>query len=334
MRLALAFAAALGLLVAPAPGDEIDPVVREVLTKQWHFTRDDLADILHGKVVKRSLESSAAGELAVVGAIRVDASKQRFLDLVRDIPRFKRGPEVVAIGRFSSPPALQDLASLTIDKDDFDASTCKVHDCDVRLPANIIEQVPRAADPVAYFKQIVFENVVAYEKGETQGRLVQYDDGQRPIRPGEEFEGLLRDAPALGALAPSLPDYFRKYPADPIAGDDDFLYWSKEKFGIAPFVTVTHVAIVCPSVRTCVMATRDVYSSRYIDASLSISVATDVGDPAHGFYLVFANRSRANALKGGFAAVRRALAGRRARASLEENLRRVKVQLEDGLASR
>ena len=334
MRLALAFAAALGLLVSAAPGDEIDPVVREVLTKYWHFTRDDLADIQHGKVVKRSLESSTAGELAVVGATRVDAPKQRFLDLVRDIPRFKRGPEVVAIGRFSNPPEMQDLASLTIEKDDFDASTCKVHDCDVRLPANVIEQVARAADPVAFFKQIVFENVVAYEKGATQGRLVQYDDGQRPIRPGDEFEGLLRDAPALGALAPALPDYFRKYPADPIAGDDDFLYWSKEKFGIAPFVTVTHVAIVCPSARTCVMATRDVYSSRYIDASLSISVATDVGDPAQGFYLVFANRSRANALKGGFASLRRSLAGRRARTSLEDNLKRVKAQLEAGLASR
>ena len=31
-----------------------------------------------------------------------------------------------------------------------------------------------------------------------------------------------------------------------MAGAEDFLYWSKEKFGIAPFITVTHVVIACP----------------------------------------------------------------------------------------
>ena len=146
----------------------------------------------------------------------------------------------------------------------------------------------------------------------------------------QEFEGLVNGSSALGALVPGLPDHFLHYPADAVAGDDDFLYWSKEKFGIAPFITVTHVTIVCPSARTCVMATRDVYSSRYIDASLSISIATDAASQPDGFFLIFANRSRANALKGGFAGLRRALTARRARASLEENLKQVKARLESG----
>src|SRR5437764_8703212 len=133
MRLALAFTAALGVLAASAPGDDIDPSVREVLTKFWHFTADDLAEVQHGRVVRRSLESLAPGELAVVGAIRVNAPKQRFLDLARDIERFKRSPDVLALGRFSAPPVLRDLAPLTIDTNDFDAATCRVHDCDVRL---------------------------------------------------------------------------------------------------------------------------------------------------------------------------------------------------------
>jgi hypothetical protein len=254
---------------------------------------------------------------------------------VRDIANFKRGPDVLAIGRFSNPPTLQDLASLTVDKDDIDARSCKLQDCDVRLPASVIERMPHEADPSAYFKQVLLDNVLAYERGDAQGRILQYDDGDRPIRPADEFDGLLRNTPALGALVPSLPDHFLKYPADPVAGDDDFLYWSKEKFGIEPFITVTHVTIVCPTSRTCVMATRDVYSSRYIDASLSISVASDVGNQSDGFYLIFANRSRASALKGGFAAgLRRSVAARRARGSLEDNLKRVKTLLESGLASR
>ena len=97
---------------------------------------------------------------------------------------------------------------------------------------------------------------------------------------------------------------------------------------MAPFITVTHVTIVCPSTATCVMTTKDVYSSRYIDASLAMTIATDsLASPA-AFYLVYGNRSRANALKGGFSSLRRLLVERRARGSLEENLRTLKIQLE------
>ena len=335
MRVALALAMSFAMLAgAPPPADDMDPGVRAVLTKYLRFSNDDLAELQRGKIAKHSVDASSAGEMAVAGAARVRGSKDTFLDLARDIVRFKRSPDVLAVGRFSRPPTLQDLAPLTIDSDDFSPRTCRPHDCDVRLPASVIERVPRERDPVAFFKQVILDNVVAYEKGDAQGRLLQYDDGDRPIRPVDEFNDLLRTAPALGALVPALPDHFRNYPADVIAGDEDFLYWSKEKFGIAPFITVTHVTIVCPSPRTCVMATRDVYSSRYIDASLSLSIATDAASQPEGYYLVFANRSRANALKGGFAALRRSLAARRARASLEENLKQVRARLESGLASR
>jgi hypothetical protein len=334
MRCAIAWLTAVVLLAGAAPGDDIDPLVRNVLTTNFRFSRDELSDLARGKVIKHSVDASAAGEMAVVGGIRVNGSKQTFLDLARDIANFKRGADVLAIGRFNTPPTMQDLASLTINKDDFDPSTCRLHDCDVRLPASVIEKIPHTPDPAAYFKQVLLDNVIAYENGETQGRLLQYDDGDKPIRPVDECEGLLRDTPALGALVPSLPDHFRHYPADAVAGDDDFLYWSKEKFGIAPFITVTHVTIVCPSTRTCVMATRDVYSSRYIDASLSISVATDAGTQPAGYYLIFANRSRASALKGGFSGLRRAIAARHARGALEENLKQVKARLEAGLAPR
>lgn len=342
MRPALVAALTIGLATSAAALGEIDPGVRAVAMRYLRFSAGDIADLQAGKIVKHSNDASAPGEIAVAGGVRVHVPKQRFLDRVRDIVGFKRTPDVLEIGRFSNPPTLQDLAGLTIGKDDFDASTCRIKDCDVRLPADVIRRVQHEIDPHArdaqqqaasLFKQVLLDDVIAYEKGETRGRLLEYDDGDRPIQPANEFDGVLRDAPALAALAPSLPDHFRKYPAEPIAGDEDFLYWSKEKFGIAPFITVTHVTIVCPTAATCVVATRDVYSSRYIDASLSITVATDAAGDPDSFYLIFANRSRANALKGGLAGLRRALASRRARSSVEDNLKRIKKQLETGLAS-
>ena len=179
----------------------------------------------------------------------------------------------------------------------------------------------------ARFKQLLLDDVTAYVNG-SSGRFEQYDDGSRPIRPLDEFDGVLRSSPALAALVPGLPDHLKNFPASRLPDADDFLYWSKERVSMAAFITVTHVTIVCPSTTTCVMTTKDVYSSRYIDASLAISIATDSLDTPSAFYLVYGNRSRANALKGGFSSLKRAIVERRARGSLEEHLRTLKAQME------
>jgi hypothetical protein len=336
MRFALVIAALAALMAAPPPSD-IDPAVRGVMTRYLRFTAGELADLQNGKIVRHSTDASAPGELAVAGGARIRSSKEAFLDRMRDIARFKRGPDVTQIGRFSNPPTLQDLATLTIDNDDFDLRSCRVGDCDARLPADVIRRFQQeigagGADAqrriTELFKRVLLEHVIAYEKGETHGRILEYDDDEPPIRPADEFEGVLRDSPALAALVPGLPDHLRHYPSGRVPNTEDFLYWSKEKFGIAPFITATHVTILCPAVHTCVVTTKDVYSSRYIDASLAISIATDSEMSREHFYLIYANRSRANALKGGFATLRRALAGRRARSSLEENLRAIRSRLE------
>ena len=82
------------------------------------------------------------------------------------------------------------------------------------------------------------------------------------------------NTPAISALSSSLRDHLAAFPARRMAGAEDFLYWSKEKFGIAPFITVTHVVMTCPSERLCLVASRDVYSSRYIDASLALTITS------------------------------------------------------------
>jgi hypothetical protein len=314
---------------------DLAPDVRTVLTRDLLFSRADLADIDQGKVVRHGLSASAPGEIAVVGGTRVNAPKALFLERVRDIKAFKRGPDVVQIGTFSTPPVLEDLSALTIDTGDLDVRTCRVYDCDVRLPAETIKRFqaidPKAADAqargAALFKQVLLDHVVGYVSGGS-GRISQYDDGKRPIRPMDEFAGLLSRARAVGALVPGLPAHLQAFPSAALAGAEDFLYWSKEKFGIAPFITVTQMTIVCPSQVTCVVASKDVYSSRYIDASLSLTIASDAPQTSDAFYLVYANYSRANALKGAFGGLRRSIAERRARNALETSLRATRLTLE------
>src|SRR6185369_14020379 len=108
--------------------------------------------------------------IAVAGGVRVHAPKARLLERVRDITRFKRGPEILQIGRFSSPPSLQDLDGLTVDKDTFDPGSCRVGDCNVRLSADLIRRFQRDVDArapdaqaraSAWFKEMLLENVRA-----------------------------------------------------------------------------------------------------------------------------------------------------------------------------
>ena len=72
-----------------------------------------------------------------------------------------------------------------------------------------------------------------------------------------------------------LDEHIREFPDRPIAGAEDFLYWSKEKFGLTPFITVTHVTIARDAEGDYVMTSKDVYSSRYFDASLTVAIASD-----------------------------------------------------------
>jgi hypothetical protein len=329
---------ALSAVALPGASEpDLEPRVRAVLTRYLRFGATELTELDRGRVVRHTLDAHAPGEIAVAGAIRVNAPKMRLLDRARDIVQFKRGQEVLQIGRFSNPPTLDDLASLTVDARDFDPRSCRIRDCDIRLPAKVIEQVmhlnSEASDLQAraalLFKQVLLDNINAYLSG-ASGRIAQFDDDPKPIRPVDEFNSVLREMPAIGELVPGLPDHLKSFPEQRLAGAEDFLYWSKEKFGIAPFITVTHVTIACQSSRTCVMTTKDVYSSRYIDASLSVTVASDFSTSPKAFYLVYANRSRASALKGRFSALRRSIAERRARGSLDDSLKALKIQLEQG----
>jgi len=327
---------AIAVLALVAAVADVDPVVRGVLIRYLKFSASELSDLQRDRTVKHNLDARSPGEFGVAGATRVHASKARFLVTARDIVRFKSDPGVLEIGRFSDPPVLQDLAALTVDKEDFDAASCRLHDCGIRLPAAMILRVQREIDvnapnaqqqTAAWFKQMLLADVTAYVTG-GPGRFEQYDDGSSPIRPLEEFAAVLDNMPAIGALVPGLPDHLARFPRDRLDAED-FLYWSKEKFGVAPFISVTHVTLVCPSAWTCVMTTKDVYSSRYIDASLALAIASDASGTADIFDLVYANRSRVNALKGGLSGLRRSIVERRARAALDESLKSIKIRLEN-----
>ncbi len=339
MKLVLVAALVGAVLTVSAaiPASDLPPGLRGLLSKQLKFTPSELAELETGRVVAHRLGGTAPGEVGAAGAVRVQARKEAFVNRYRDIVNFKRGPDVLAIGLFHDPPSVSDLASLPLDARDVDLRSCRVADCDIRLPAATIARFQHDvnwrsagadAHAAALFKEVLADHVRAYISG-GPGLISEYDDEPRPVRPVDDFSALLMGASYIEELVPGLARHLAAVSSSPLPGAEDILYWSKEKFGnAAPFVTVTHVVIAQPAAESVVMASRDVYSSRYIDASLSLTIASDAATSGQAFYLVYVNRSRASALKGAFAGLRRSIVERRARAALEENLKLTKGRLE------
>ena len=333
--LAVAFVAMLSAGVQPA--SDLQPELEAVLTGDLHFSPAEVVALERGKVVKHILPPTAPEEFGVAGAVRVEGSRERLIAAYRDIVTFKKSEAVPEIGRFSDPPSSSDLDALTTGRDDFDLRGCKVNDCDIRLPASEIQRIAASVDwklpdadahASALFKQMVLANARAYVS-DAPGRITQYDDGATPVLPVAAGEELIRTtARYLDTLKPGLSAHIRCFWSNYLEGAEDFLYWTKEKPGISPFISVTHVTIVPSGTHQSLATSRDVYSSRYIDGSLSMMIASDVvGDPRK-FYLVYMNRSRASGLRGPMATLRRAIVEHKAKGSLELNLREIKARIE------
>src|SRR6185295_11591744 len=91
---------AVSVLAADRPGSDLEPALYRLLTAELRFSANDLADLELGKAVKHTLPPTSPGEVAAVGGIRINTTKERFVAAYRDIVRFKRNPNVLQIGRF------------------------------------------------------------------------------------------------------------------------------------------------------------------------------------------------------------------------------------------
>src|SRR5688572_18271337 len=85
-------------------------------------------------------------DLAVYGVVRTSAAPARLVTWTRAIDQLYQGPYVPALGRFSEPPQLADLAGLTLDEEDLnDLRACRAGDCGVKLSAPEMERIRQAA---------------------------------------------------------------------------------------------------------------------------------------------------------------------------------------------
>ena len=314
--------------------------LRAYLDKYVHLTPREVDAIGHGEVIAKTIETNDRREIAAFGVTRIAAAPAPYLDGVRKLTWLRKSGVIAAAARFSVPPHLSDVADLVVDAQDIAAlRSCRVGDCDVRLSAAAIRRFQNAVDwrspdagsrAASAFKEVLVQHVSAYLQGGDPA-LPDFHDQDHPVRPADEVREILAHSPYLREFAPELHDHLRAFPSSGLAGGDNVLYWSKERLGVKPIISATHITILeRPSeVGPTLIASKQIYASHYFDGSLGLSAIFDVSTAnGHAFYLAYMNRTRTRSLDSAFRSLARGSVKRRARDGVERMLRGLKTTLE------
>lgn len=324
--------AGLGVVSAGATPDP----ARTFLATAFGLSSADISRVDRGEIVGRTLGVKNSREVATLGVVRVRTTPERYVEALRDIAHFKRTPDILQIGTFSTPPRESDLAPLTVEDADLKrVRVCRVGECDVRLPAEGIEHLQRdvdwrATDAAAKASRLLRGLLVAYvasyrDKG--AAAAMEYAGTSPRLNVGREFASLVDADTSTWTYVPRLRRHLLEYPAVTTDGSSDFIYWSKERVHSRAVVSITHVAIVPGEPTSPVnvaIGSKQIYAAHYFDASLGITLLirdTTVADPAT--YVVYLNRSRIDLFDGFFGGVARRIVAGRARSLVTEQLARL-----------
>ena len=339
----LALATCLGGVVALAALGPNDPSEPRTVLASLGFTADEIAQIDGGRPLAKLLDTDRR-EIAVVGAVRILAPRERLIERYEGVEYLRRSAVVLDVGRFSRPPQPDDLRSAPFEEYDLDLRACRPGDCRVRLSPDDIARFHRNVDWSAPDwrdrSAATWRDVLAGYAGAFALRgpaaLPVYANKKEPLQVYEELKVLRTASSFVSAFAPE----FYGYLADPsrarLSDSRDIIYWSKEDFGVRPVFRVSHQSLYTPQRRSgngqppVVVATTQLYADHYLDAALGLTLALDApGDSDQdGFYMIAMNRARTRSLSGILRTIVRSTVQGRSRDAMLKVLRATKSWLE------
>jgi hypothetical protein len=308
----IASAVLAALLVAATTGTALDvspafpPRLERYLTEGVRLTEAQKRQLVAGAPVTKLLDVDEGKEVAIFGAIWIEAPIRRYVEAVTDIETFERGGSFKVTKRISSPPRLEDFADLHLREEDVkDLRACRVGDCVVKLDAQAIEKLraevdwtsPGAATAVdRVMQQFALLYVNEYLEGGNE-RLAVYRDHSRPRFVAEEFRAMIDQMPELATYMPNLRRYLLDFPSPAPPEATAFLYWQETEFGLRPTIRISHLTIWETPDGTAV-ASKMLYASHYFWTGLELRAL--LADPSRGpgFWFVTVNRSRSDGLGG------------------------------------
>jgi hypothetical protein len=308
-----------------ADGPYLPPALESFLIDEARVTASDRRVLLGGQPVVKLLDAEPDREVAVLGAVWVQAPAARYVERLKEVEEFERGGASRRVTRISDPPRLDDFAELTLGDRDFDdLKTCTVGNCVLKLGEDAVRTIraevdwrraTARADANAAFRRLALSYVEGYREG-GNSRLAVYRDKDRPTFSADEFRALVDRLPRLAVEWPDLKQYLLHYPAATLSGSTDFMYWEEVRFGLRPTIRINHLVTQGRGDRT-IVASKTLYASHYFWTGLEIRVL--LADPRRGpgFWLLSINRSRSDGL-GGFG---RGAVRARARSEAQDGMR-------------
>ena len=338
--------ALLLVLSAARPASNGDPA-RAFLSSTFGLTAADFTKIDAGEVVARGMAPGDPRDIATFGIVRARITPSFYVERLADIVSFKKDDAVLQIGVFGRPPAVSDVAGLTLDESDIRSlRDCRVGRCGVQLPADAINRFRREIDWAhtdarqhanGLMRQLLVDYVARYQRAGTDASM-QYADRDDVINVRREFLSLAdSDAGGWGRFA-VLRRHLFDYPGASAPDARDLVYWSKEVVGRRPVASVTHLAILpgaAGSPAAFMVGTKQIYGTHYYDASLGLTVLVrDPSSAAPATYVAYLNRSRVDIFGGIFGGVAKKLVASKARGTVADQLGRLRTRLERDFAAR
>jgi hypothetical protein len=288
------------------PGAALPQTLDAYLTNSVKLDAQARAQLLAGSPVTKLLDSDQSKEVAVFGAVWVNAPVERYLAAVDDIERFESGPSFRATKKVSSPPRLEDFAKLSLtDEDIKDLKACRVSQCQVKLAESAIERMrheidwtrPDAPDQANRLaRQLAFEYVTEYLKGGND-ELAVYRDAERPTFVAKEFKELIDKMPAISESVQNVRQYLLDFPRAALPDSDSFIYWQDAAFGLKPTIRINHF-VTARTPEGAIVASKMLYASHYFWTALEFRVLLRDSARGNGFWFVSENRSRSDGLTG------------------------------------
>jgi hypothetical protein len=275
-------------------------------TRHVKLTAAQQAQLLQGQPVIRLLDADASREVAVFGAVWINAPAARYVAAVKDIEQFEKGENFFITKRISTPPRLEDFGALKLPPEDVDdLRSCKVGSCELKLGEDALSRFRKEIDwskPTATTdaEQLLRHLALDYVNGYLEGgnaRLATYRDSGRPTFVGQEFASMIDRMPSLTEYLPELKTYLLEFPKATLPNSDSFLYWQEAKFGLKPTIRINHLTITEQPTHVAIVS-KMLYASHYFWTALELRVLGPDATRGEGFWFASVNRSRSDGLSG------------------------------------
>ena len=303
------------------------------------LNEDQIGTIRSGKALAKVVETTTPDEVFVFGAVYVNASPERYLELATDIDALRKLPGYIAIQGFSDPPQLSDLDGFALERQDIEElKTCKVGRCEVQLPTEAMEEFKQSIDWSApdvddrvnrLARRMALQALLNYMHG-GNAALGVYRDKSHPAAVAETFASLIMRLSALPVYLPELNEYLVEYPKAKSDNVQAGFYWEEVNFGLKPTFRIVQRVLyrgASPTDLAYVVAEKQIYASHYFEAALELTVCVkDAQRP--GFYIITVKGSKQAGLTGLKGSIVRKVAVDKARSSLERVLLSMKQRLE------